>query len=323
MKPAVGLLFALTLLSFLDSPAQSAPATATNAIVAAPTRVSLGGIINPATDDTPAFTPDGSTVFFDRSEGRHKTIMVSHEVSGHWSQPRPASFSGRSFDQDPVISRDGSFLLFDSDRPVEPGGKPLVQNYFGGRMGPGSNIWKVAYKNGEWAAPVWLGPLINDGPFIDFPSVASDRTLYFLRWDQKTKVMHTWKSQYRHGQYLPPVRAGLGDPAVSTHDPAVAGDQSFMVFDYGKVRGGLGRLCIAFRDGRHWSEPVDLGDIVNKDLPWGSHIAPDGHAIYYTGQSGIWRVSLEPWLRMHQAATERPQSSASAPTCCSGLGPTR
>ena len=279
--------------------AAAAPAPAT------PERVTLGGIIHSASDDTLAFTPDGNTVFFDRSEGKHKTIMVSHKVLGRWSRPQVARFSGHWFDQDPVVAPDGSYLLFNSDRPVQPGGKPLVQNYFRGGPGPGSNIWKVERRGGGWGEPVWLGQVINNDVFVDFASIAKDNTLYFIRWDKPAKVMHTWRARYHDGRYLPPERAGLGDPAVSTHDPAVAPDQSFIVFDYGKVKGGLGRLCIAFREGNHWSEPVDLGDVVNKDIPWGSHIAPTGREIHFTGNSGIWGLSLEPWLRAHQAQSRR------------------
>jgi hypothetical protein len=267
----------------------------------APERVSLDGIIDADSDDTLAFTPDGNTVFFDRSEGKHKTILISHKVSGHWSKPQVASFSGNWFDQDPVVSPDGSYLLFDSDRPANPGSKPLTQDYFVGGLAPGSNIWRVDHEGEGWGAPVWLGPVINNSPFVDFPSIAADGTLYFISWSQAEKVMHTWKSQFQDGKYLSPVRAGLGDPAASTHDPAIAPDQSFIVFDYGKTKPGLGRLCIAFREGDHWSKPIDFGDDINKDFPWGAHIGPDRHVIYFTGQSGIWRLSLEHWLSMHAA----------------------
>lgn len=268
----------------------------------APDRVTLGGILHADSDDTLAFTLDGNTVFFDRSEGPRKTIMVSHKVDGRWSTPAVASFSGHWFDQDPVIAPDGSYLLFNTDRPVTRGGKPLVQDYFGNHQpAPGSNIWKVERKGDGWGAPVWLGPVINDDVFVDFASIAADGTLYFIRRDKATRVMHTYRSEYRDGKYLPPVRAGLGDPAISTHDPAVAPDQSFIVFDYGEVKGGLGRLCIAFREGDHWGKPVDLGDAVNTDIPWGSHIALDGRSVYFTGQTGIWHLSLEPWLDAHRA----------------------
>lgn len=293
---ARGLLAAGLLLAVAGVRAASVPA-------ATPQPVTLGGIIHPDSDDTLAFTPDGNTVFFDRSEGSRKTIMVAHKAGGRWSPPEVAGFSGRWFDQDPVIAPDGSYLLFDSDRPPMPGGRPLTQDYFVGGSAPGSNIWRVDRRGDGWGKPVWLGPVVNDDAFVDFAGIAADGSLYFIRWDRRARAMHTWRAAWRDGHYLPPVRVGLGDPAVSTHDPAVAPDQSFIVFDYGTTKGGLGRLCIAFREGDHWGKPIDLGDTVNKDMPWGSHVAPDGRSIYFTGQSGIWQLDLWPWLRQHAAAT--------------------
>lgn len=261
------------------------------------TPVTLDGDIHSDSDDTLAFTPDGDTVFFDRSEGRHKTIMTANRVAGRWSKPEVASFSGRWFDQDPVVSPNGSYLLFDSDRPIETGVASLRQNYFAGGPGPGSNIWRVDRTARGWGKPIRLGPAVNGDVFIDFPSLARDGSLYFMRFNAETKAMDIWRAASKGGQYQEPKRVILGDPAQSLHDPAVAPDESFIVFDYGKVKGGLGRLAIAFRDGDHWGKPIDLGDAVNKDLPWGAHLAPDGHAIYVTGQAGISRISLDPWLR--------------------------
>lgn len=271
------------------------------------TPVTLGGIIHQDSDDTPAFMPDGNTVFFDRSDGPRKTIMVSHRINGHWLPPQTASFSGRWYDQNPLVAPDGSFLLFNSDRPVTSGGKPLVQKYFaGGQEGPGSNIWRVDRKGDHWGDPAWLGPTINSDVFIDFSSLASDGTLYFMLWDATQKSMHVWKSRYKDGSYLAPEFVTLGDPAETIHDPAVAPDQSFIVFDSGRVKGGLGRLCIAFREGDHWGKPIDLGNSLNNELPWGSHLDPDGRTIYFTGKSGIQQFSLAPWLNAHRQ-TLRPQ----------------
>lgn len=278
----------------------SCAATATQMVAPAATLMTLGGIIDQDSDDTLAFTPDRNTVFFDRSDGPRKTIMVSHRIHGRWSSPEPASFSGRWFDQDPLVAPDGSFLLFNSDRPVSAGGKPLLQNYFAGGPGPGSNIWRVEREKDHWGDPLWLGPTINSDVFIDFASLASDGTLYFMRWDAAQKSMHLWCSRFRHGAYVAPEFVTLGDPAQSIHDPAVARDQSFIVFDAGKVKGGLGRLSIAFREGDHWGKPIDLGDRLNNDLPWGSHLDPDGSTVYFTGKSGIQRFSLEPWLAAHR-----------------------
>ena len=277
-------------------------ATASEIVPLSVSPMTLGGIINQESDDTLAFTPDGKTVFFDRSDGPRKTIMVSHRTKGHWSPPQPASFSGQWFDQDPLVAPDGSFLLFNSDRPVSADGKPLVQNYFSGGPGPGSNLWRVERKGDQWGDPVWLSATINSDVFIDFASLAADGTLYFMRWDATQKSMHLWRSHYDHGSYLAPEFVTLGDPVQSIHDPAVAPDQSFIVFDFGKSKekGGLGRLCIAFREGDHWGKPIDLGDDLNKDLPWGSHLDPDGHTIYFTGKSGIQRFSVAPWLKAYR-----------------------
>lgn len=272
---------------------------AQSAVALRPVPVTLGGIIHSDSDDTLAFTPDGHSVFFDRSSGRQKTIMVAYRRDGRWSAPQVASFSGHWFDQDPVVAPDGSYLLFDSDRPAASGGKSLIQDYFKGGVGPGSNIWRVDRHGDRWGKPRKLQPLINSDVFIDFPSIAADGTLYFMRWDNGAKVMHILRSAYRRGRYLPPQPAGLAAPSVSLHDPAVAPDQSFAVLDCGKTKGGLGRLSIAYRDHGHWSKPVDLGDAINRDMPWGSHLAPGGRTVYFTGNSGIWRLSLEPWLRRH------------------------
>jgi hypothetical protein len=268
-----------------DAMAQSAPSV--------PVLVDLGGILNGGTDDTLAFTPDGSTVFFDRSIGGAKSVMISRRIKGRWTEPKVASFSGRWFDQNPVVSPDGSFLIFNSDRPTSRTGKPLVQTFFR-KPNPGSNLWEVRRSGDRWGEPVWLGPGINDSAFIDSPSIVSDGSVYFLRMDQG--AVHIFRSQFQAGKYLPAQRVAIGDPAVTTHDPAVAPDESFIVFDYGKVKNGLGRLCIAFREGDHWSNPLDFGDDINRDIPWSPHMGPDHRTVFFTGARHSWSLSLTPWL---------------------------
>jgi Tol biopolymer transport system component len=269
-------------------------ATAEPAAPAVPVVADLGGLLNGDTDDTLAFTPDGDTVFFDRSLGAAKTVMVSRRIAGRWTAPKVAAFSGHWFDQNPVISPDGTYLIFNSDRPIHRGGKPLVQSFFG-KPNPGSNVWKVRRIGDRWGKPVWLGPVVNDAAFIDSPSIAADGSLYFLRVDQG--ATHIFRAQFKAGRYLPGQRVALGDPAVTTHDPAVAPDESFIVFDYGKVKNGLGRLCIAFRQGDHWSPPLDLGDEVNRDIPWSPHLGPDHLTVFFTGATHSWSLSLAAWLR--------------------------
>lgn len=271
-----------------DTPMTAGPASAT------PAAVTLDGIINPDADDTVAFTPDGNTVFFDRNIDKTKFVYISHKVNGHWTAAQIAPFSGHWFDQDPVVAPDGSYMLFDSDRPTSPGGKPLVQSYFG-QPSHGANLWRVDRKGDGWSEPVWLSAVVNAKPFVDFASIAGDNSLYFMWWVGGD--VHFFRSQYNDGDYLPPVQVALGDPTVTTHDPSVAPDESFIVFDYGRSKGTLGRLSIAYREGNHWGKPVDFGDAINANAPWGSHLSPDHRTLYYTDSKNIWSLSLAPWLK--------------------------
>ncbi len=286
-----------TVLSILVLTAAATLAAAGAAPTQTGTKMSLDGVINQDTDDTLAFTPDGNAVFFDRSEGAHKTVMISHRRGGRWAPAEVAPFSGHWFDQDPVVSPDGRYMLFNSDRPTPQSAAPLVQTYFSKTGAPGSNIWRVDRKGAGWGELTWLGTNINNDIFVDFAGIAGDNTLYFMRFDATDRVMQLWRAAYRGGAYGAAQRVVLGDPKVSIHDPAIAKDQSFIVFDYGKVKGGLGRLSIAFRRGAGWTAPIDLGDAANADLPWGAHLSLDQRAVYVTGQSGIWRLPLDPWLK--------------------------
>jgi WD40-like Beta Propeller Repeat len=258
----------------------------------APAPLALGTALNYETDDTPVFTRDGNTAFFDRQIGAHKSVMIARKVRGVWQVPQVAPFSGHWFDQNPEISPDGSYLLFNSDRPTRTGGRPLVQSFFG-RQQPGSNIWRVDRRGNAWGKPFWLGPVINDGLFVDFPDIVADGSLYFLKRDRG--AVHIFRSQYQRGRYLPAARVAIGNDTTPTHDAAVAPDESFMILDYGRVKGGLGRLCIAYRRAGGWSKPIDLGDTANADLPWGFRLAPDHETVYFTGSTKVWSLSLRSW----------------------------
>ena len=94
---------------------------------------------------------------------------------------------------------------------------------------------------------------VNSDVFIDFASIAADGTLYFMRWSPSEKATHFLRSAMQAGVYQPPERVILGDSSPTLHDPAVARDRSFIGFDTGRVKGGLGRLSIAFREGDHWA----------------------------------------------------------------------
>lgn len=119
-----------------------------------------------------AFTPDGETAFFTRSqapffEGRAATIYVSQHRNGSWSLPEVAPFSGQYPDLDPFISADGEHLFFSSIRPVA--GEPRTD----------ADIWRVDRAGEGWGEPVNLGPTVNALGDELYPTVTANGDVYF------------------------------------------------------------------------------------------------------------------------------------------------
>lgn len=270
-------------------------------------------VINaPGGVDCLTFTPDGNTVYFDREAKGSVTIMESHRIGGHWSTPQAASFSGTWMDHDPVVAPDGSYLVFTSNRPAVAGGKPI-------RWG---HLWRVDRRGDGWAAPVRFPDAVNATTHTFAPAIAANGDVYYQQSNPPQQDFQLYRTQYRNGQYLAPTLVELGDAQAHKLDPAIAPDGSFIVFDADYAgKDQPDHLYIAFRDGDHWSKPVDMGDALDQYQPWGSHLSPDHRTLYFTsehalpaafakqsaleapavaaakhGITHIWSVPLAPWL---------------------------
>lgn len=280
-----------------------------------------GTISGIPSEDCFSMTPDGETAVFDIANGSSSTIVISHRVNGVWSKPEIAPFSGQWYDHDPAVSPDGKFVVFASKRPAKTGGEPV------------GGLWRVDRQGKGWGEAWRLPDAVNVSPRIYAPSIARDGSLYFIHPDDDG-IQHIFRSQWRDGAYQAGVRQMLGDPATHQKDPAIAPDESFVVFD--TDQGGKkdqDRLFIAFREGDHWSAPVDLGDAVNADNnPWGAHVSADGKTLYYNsdrsikvayprtreqaqadfarlmnwddGESNIWSLDLGTYLEAHKAGKD-------------------
>ena len=291
-----------------------------------------GLVSGPASEDSAAFSPDGNTLVFDRGTGQNQAILVTHKVHGQWQVPQIAPFSGRWLDHDPAMSPDGSFLVFSSNRPDAPEGKAMDAQLGDGKVSPGwgGRLWKVERHGERWGEPMLLPVTVNQGTRTYSPSIAADGSLYFQRPtpDGGQGAFKLYRSVYRHGAYQEAQPLMLGTADSHELDPAIAPDQSFIVFDANYAgKDAPDRLYIAFRDGDGWSKPVDLGDEINRGSPWGSHLGPDHRTLYFSsartartvyprtagqaaqdlsrmqrwddGNDNIWSVSLAPWLEAH------------------------
>jgi len=275
---------------------------------------------------SPAFTPDGNTVYFMRGSENGATVMVSHRVQDHWSAPVPASFSGHWRDGDPTMAPDGSYLLFTSNRPATADGKPIdaVRN---GKVltGQGLNLWRVERQGDGWSKPMRLPDTVNTCNSTFAPSVASDGSVYYIGC-APDGVIRPLRATRENGQYQPAYVVAVGDKDAQVRDVAIAPDRSFMVFSIRHDPKQPYRLAIAFHTTNNWSEPQDLGDVVNGGThSMGSQLGCDHRTLYFasdralpssgpaqgTGNDDhIWRVSLTPWLAAHG------QSSPSSPPSC-------
>ncbi len=282
-----------------------------------------GIVSGPANDADPAFSADGDTVFF----ARNSAILVSHRIRGAWSAPQLAEFSGQWSDQQPTMAPDGSFLVFVSSRPLQPGSTKH----------PAGNLWRVNRTATGWGDATPLPPAVNRNNSIWAPSIAGDGSLYFIDRESASAPFRIWRSQLLDGQYQAATAVSFGDLSTQDVDPAVAPDESFIVF--GSKHMGADqheRLYIAFREQGHWGTPVDLGPSVNGDGSGDTNearLGSDHRTLYFTsertlplqfprtreqaqadlariqawdnGNQNIWSISLAPWLeRQHMNASE-------------------
>ena len=302
--------------------------------IAAPTlspKLFAPGVVSgPADDLSPAFAPDGKSVYFTRGNNSASMIVSATQVQGHWMAPVIAPFSGQWNDIEPAMAPDGSFLVFSSNRPIDSQGSPLDATYNGKvASGGGGNLWRVDRKAGRWSAPVRLAAAINSGTAVFSPSIAADGSLYFMRQDGSTGYFHLWRSAYRAGSYQNPEPIKVGDATTEEVDPAVAPDESFMVFTSNHpAKKDQKRLVISFHGNNGWGTPHDLGDEVNEA---GNNIearlGPDHQTLYFStntvppvsfprsqsqaqrdltdmtvwanGRENIWYVSLKSWMDQH------------------------
>jgi Tol biopolymer transport system component len=250
-------------------------------------------------DASPAFSRDGRTVVFARGRAATRRVYVSQQQGALWSAPQPAPFSGQAWmDLEPAMAPDGSYLVFVSNRPALPGDKTLDGAYEGqSAPGRGGNLWRVDRTAGGWGEPVHLPLPLNAGTSVYAPAVAADGSVYFMQPDSATGHFRLYRSRYARGRYQPPEPLSFSDGRVADYDPAIAPDQSYIVFssDRPPSTAASSAIFIAFARGQGWGTPIPLG-------PSGieSRLAPDLSGLYFSGPDRrIHRFALAAWLEQH------------------------
>ena len=291
-----------------------------------------GVISGPANDDAATFTPDGKTVYFFRANGHDYDILVSHLDGVSWSQPTIATFSGHWRDLEPAMAPDGSYLIFASSRPVAGGNKELDGSWDGQlHVGKGGNLWRVDREGDSWSKPIRLPDTVNGDTSTFGPAVANDGSLYFMRATGRGGRFQLYCSPFRNGAFQPAAPLPFSTGQWGDYDAAIAPDQSFIVFSSTRppTPAHEAWVFIAYNENGHWSQPIPLGQEVNRLAPiFELRLGPDGHTLYLgsgyvvppeypktavtavsglramqgwnDGNDNIWSVDISPWIE-HRA----------------------
>jgi len=260
-----------------------------------------------------AMTPDGRELYVGVLLGRFTTILETHVEDGRWTPPEVAPFArdSRFFNLEPAISPDGRRFFFLSTRLAEdrePGAEEI-------RTWSNQDIWVMDRDEVGWGEPYNLGPPVNTDEPEFFPSVTRDGTLYFTRGSEDGRESYIYRAAFEGGRYQDPER--LGPEVNSTRsqfNAFIAPDESYLIVCTGgraDTRGGTD-YYVVFRNAEdRWSEPVNLGDLINTpgEGEYSPYVSPDGRYFFFMStrprpEAGIPDTLTAEFLRRYRTEPE-------------------
>jgi hypothetical protein len=162
-----------------------------------------------------------------------------------------------------------------------------------------TNPWRVMRTASGWSVPERLPDTVNISERMHNPSIAANGDLYFTCPTTQPGQDPTWglyRAAYRNGQYdrAQPLSFGGGD-VLDVDDPAIAPDQSYLVFGSHGLHAPLGQehLFIAFRTGMSWGAPIQIHYDGDDWLDHGGNgdgepqISPDGMTLYFDSSRSV------------------------------------
>jgi hypothetical protein len=227
---------------------------------------------------------DGGRVFIfssmkDGTNWRFKpTFVMKLEESG-WTAPELAPFNDH-LPYNFTVGPGGTTLYFTSLKSPDTATSMLLER---------ANIWAVTLSGDSWSEPVMLGPSLNTEEHSEnYPTVALDGTIYYMGHREDTLGgTDVYRSKDLGNRYAEAENIGVPVNGIeSDQDPFIAPDGSYLIVCLTGREDGFGKydLYVSAPDGKGgWSEPVNLGEVVNTP---GSEFRPfvtaDGKYLFYT-----------------------------------------
>jgi hypothetical protein len=245
------------------------------------------------------FSADGKTAYWSAWNGEwggdatsRRTIHVSRQEDGAWSQPTTAPFSGVFNDDDPYVSSDGRWLYFISDRPA-----------FDGDEHRDGDIWRYSLAGDG----VMERLDINSDADEYSPVLTASGNLYFA------SARDGGSGQGDLYRALPAADGfttaeSLG-PAVNSSTGEwnlwVAADESEMLFEASSRSTNVsvpGDLYYSWKTAAGWTAAVPVWQLNTKGSDLLPRMHPGGDTLYYTsaaigGQAAILATEWQPVRR--------------------------
>lgn len=273
----------LALLGLMVSPASASQSIDAPLPSPEKARLLLPGILSTGLFERDfTLSPEGDEIYFTVMGRSFSVILVTNKVKGKWSTPRPASFSGKKefFDAEPCLSPGGKKIYFLSTRPL-PGDPPH----------PGwgyENIWMAHRTSEGWSDPVPLGPSVNDGRNVFYPTFTGEGTLYYTAsprgGERKSDLFRAFpeKDGFSAGEKLPEPLNTFPLQFNSAVDPQ--GEYLLFLAAGSEANQNASDIWVSFlSEDDRWSKPLNLGSAVN--FPGGNaqsvSITPDGRFIVF------------------------------------------
>jgi Tol biopolymer transport system component len=248
-------------------------------------------VISTGHEFTVTFTPDGREVFFTRREADKKVNHVFHSrfENGAWQPASPVPWSvDDSSDLDPALSPDGKILYFVSTRP-RPGQQGKLVN---GK--PDMDIWMTKRTATGWEAPRWVEGVNSDAK-EGSPTIDRHGTLCFFSSRESDGKNRIYCAQGKGTKFskLRMLGANINSGASDT-SPWLSPDGRYLLF-YSERPGGVGQadVYLSVKQGKSWSDPVNLGPQVNSDkYEYNPSLSPDSKTLYFGRDRALYFIPV-------------------------------
>jgi Tol biopolymer transport system component len=229
-----------------------------------------------------AFSRDGKSFYFSRSENKRSNIFVSRYEGAAWTNPVMLPFNAENYSTaDPAFSQDG-MLYFISNRPKDL--SDTLKDY---------DIWQVRpLSNGQWAAPENVTQINSDSNEY-YISFSRNGNLYFSSSRKGGYGEEDiYVSRFVKRQYTTPENLGkMINTEHSEYDPGISAKEDMIVFASSGRQDALGKADLYYskkENGDSWGTVQTMGVKINTATrEYCPYFSPDGSWFFFSSEGDV------------------------------------